>query len=183
MTASQRLKFLKIGAACAGGLLVLNFLVLPPVESAWGAQSDRIQDLEKKVQHGQQLIDRQAVIRSRWDEMLHANLPPDVSAAENNAFQAIDRWARAAGITFSSLTPQWQSHDEGYETLDCRASITGSQPALARFIYELETGSVPVNLEEYEITTRDDRGAVLTMTARFSFLRIENSSNPGRASR
>jgi Tfp pilus assembly protein PilO len=110
---------------------------------------------------------------------VRANLPTEVSAAENEAFQAIGRWATVSGITFSSLAPQWQTHDEGYDTFECRATATGTQAQLARFIYELESDKVPVSLDEFEITTRDEHGQQLTMTARFSFLRMDLSGKAG----
>jgi len=163
---------LKITAISLVGLFLLDRIVITPAIASWSAQSDRIDALRQKVDRGQQLLDRQDAIRTKWAEMMRANLPTEVSAAENEAFQAIGRWARDGGITFASLTPQWQDHDEGYQTLECRASATGNQAQLGRFIYELETDPLPVALEEYEITSRDEHGAELTMTARFSFLRL-----------
>jgi Tfp pilus assembly protein PilO len=180
MTDSQRLTYLKIGAIGVVGLLLLDWVVITPAMGAWSGQTERIDALRLKVQRGQQLIDRQDAIRQRWAHMVHANLPTEVSAAESEAFQAIGRWARVSGVSFASLTPQWQDHDEGYQTLDCRASATGTQAALSRFIYELETDPLPVSLDEFELTTRDDRGALLTMTARFSFLRMKVSGKDAK---
>jgi Tfp pilus assembly protein PilO len=177
MTESQRLTYLKIGAISVVGLWLLDFIVITPVVNSWGEQSDRIAALRQKVDRGQQLLDRQDSIREHWARMVGANLPAEVSAAEDVAYQAIGRWAAASGISFASLTPQWQDHDEGYQTFECRASATGTQASLSRFIYEMETDKVPVNLDEFEITTRDDRGALLTMTARFSFLRLNASGS------
>jgi Tfp pilus assembly protein PilO len=177
MTDSQRLTYLKIGAIVCGSLAFLNFIVIPPIVDSWGQQSAQIDALRQKVDRGQQLLDREDAIRKHWAGMVQANLPPEVSAAESVAYEAIGRWASASGISFSSLTPQWENHDEGYQTFECRASATGTQAALSRFIYEMETDKVPVSLDEFEITTRDDRGALLTMTARFSFLRLNSSEN------
>ncbi len=175
MTDAQRLTYLKIGAIGCASLCFLNFVIIPPIVESWGAQSDRIAALRQKVDRGQQLLDRQEAIRAHWAGMMGANLPVEVSAAESVAFQAISRWATASGISFSSLTYQWENHDEGYQTFECRSSATGTQASLGRFIYEMETDKVPVSLNEFEITTRDDRGALLTMTARFSFLRLNAS--------
>jgi Tfp pilus assembly protein PilO len=173
MTDNQRLLYLKIAAFGLVGFLLLDWVVISPAMASWSEQSTRIDALRQKVQRGQQLIDREDVIRRKWAQMVQANLPTEVSAAENEALQAIGRWARVSGITFASLTPRWQEHDEGYETYECRATATGTQASLSRFVYELETDPIPVNLEEYEITTRDDHGAVLTMTARMTFLRMK----------
>jgi Tfp pilus assembly protein PilO len=180
MTSERRTTLIKIGAAVCGVLFVLNYLVIGPYTAAWSGQSDHIDKLRQDVARGQQLVDRQNNIRNRWSAMLRANLPTDISASENIAVQAIDRWARTSGIAFSSLSPSWQEHDDdGYQLFELRATATGTQAALARFIYELETDPSPVNLEEYELTSRDDRGASLTMTARFSFIHIDATEKGG----
>jgi Tfp pilus assembly protein PilO len=124
------------------------------------------------VDRGQQLIDREDVIRRRFAQMTKENLPAEVSAAENVAFQAIGRWVRDSGVSVASLTPSWQDHDEGYQTLEWRISATGTQASLGRFMYEMETDSVPVNLDEFELTTRDEHGSDLALTGRFSFLQM-----------
>jgi len=180
MTDSERLKYLKIGAIGFAALLLLDRVVISPAMAGWSAQSDRIDTLRQKVQRGRQLLERKEAIRARWADMERANMPTEVSAAEDQAFQSIGRWAITSGISVESLTPQWLGHDEGYQTLEYRAAATGTQAALARFIYELEIDPAPVNLEEFEITTRDERGTQLTMTARFSFLRLPG---PERGSR
>ncbi|MBV9128250.1 MAG: hypothetical protein JO117_09210 [Verrucomicrobia bacterium] len=181
MKSSDRLMFLKIGAAAVVGLFLLDKIVLSPAIASWNDQSERIDALRKKVERGRQLVQREDAIRQRWAEMLHANLPADMSAAESDAFKALSRWVRDSGVALTSLTPQWQTHEEGYESFECRAAATGDQVSLGRFIYELEVDPMPVSLEECEITTRDARGAQLNMTARFSFVRL--TTEGGRSSR
>jgi Tfp pilus assembly protein PilO len=172
MTDAQRQTYLKIGAAVCVGLFILNYVVLNPFLAAWSDQSQRIDALRQKVDRGQQLVDREDVIRRRWAQMTQENLPSEISAAENVAFQAIGRWTRASGINVASLTPSWQDHDEGYQTLEWRISATGTQASLARFMYEMESDAVPVNFDEYEVSTRDEHGSQLSMTGRFSFLQM-----------
>ena len=75
-------------------------------------------------------------------------------------------------ITFTALNPQWHSHEEGYATLECRASATGDQAGIARFLYELETDPLAVRLENCEIATSDKEGRRLVLAARFTALRL-----------
>jgi hypothetical protein len=166
--------YLKIAAGVCAGFWLLDWAVISPVMSSWTSQSARIDALRQKVERGQQLIDREDAIRRKWAQMTQANLPTEVSAAESAAFQAISRWSRVSGISWS-LTTRWQDQDPGYQTFECRATATGSQAALSRFIFELETDPIPVSLDQYEITTRDEHGSQLTMTAQFSFLRMNLS--------
>ncbi len=175
MKAEQRLNLLKLAAIGGVGLILLDRMVITPAIASWHEQGDRITELQAKVQHGEQLLRRQDAIRQRWSEMVAANLPNDLSAAENQVFKAVGRWARDSQINFTSLTPQWQTHDEGYETLECRAAATGNQASIGRFIYEMEADHMPVNLEECELATRDAHGALVNLTARFSFLRLKDA--------
>ena len=182
MKSEQRKTLLKIAAGAFAGLWLLDLAVIEPAIARWHDQSERITALREKVQRGQQLLDRENSIRSRWAEMVRANLPKDVSVAESDAFKAIGRWVTNSRIILANLTPQWQEHDEdGYDTFECSITANGDQLSLGRFIYEMETDPMPVNFEGCEITTRDSRRTQLSMTAHFTFLRIgeANKLNTG----
>ena len=177
MTNERRQFLLKIGAAAVVILFLLDRFLIGPTIQNWSDQSKRIAALREKVQHGRQLCAREATLRERWAGMLRANLPAENSAAEYAALKAVDRWTHDSQINRTSLVPQWQSRDDGFEAYECRLGATGSQAALGRFLYELESDtSLPVNLEECELTSRDPRGAQLTLTARLTFLRLKESS-------
>ena len=182
MTDDKRKMYLKAGAIGIVSLFVLDHVIISPFIASWSDQSDRIGVLEQKVDRGQKLLDREDAIRQHWAGMQKANLPSEVSAAESQAFQAIGRWAMASGVNFASLAPNWQRDHEtdGYVTFECRATATGNQAQISRFIYELETDPIPVSLNEFEVATRDEHGQLLTMTARFSFLQMSVDTKGGR---
>ena len=175
MNNERRQLYLKIGAAASLGLLLLNAVVIEPAAQSWSDQTARITALREKVQRGRDLCKREAALRDRWAGMLRANLPAD---ADNVAYSAWARWGRDSQINVTSFTPSpWQARDDGFDLLECRVAATGSQAALGRFLYELESDqSVPVSLEECECTTRDPRGSQLTLTARITFLRLNETS-------
>lgn len=181
MTSNRRQLLLKIAAAVVVGLYLLDLVVIEPALAGWHEQSTRITALRTKVERGRQLREREKTIRERWAGMLRSNLPPEFSTAQNAASQSVFHWANMSRINLTSLTPQtqWQDHEEGYQTLECRIAATGSQAALGRFIYEMESDpGLPVNLEECELVTRDARGAQLSLTARITFLRLKESNTP-----
>ena len=175
MKTERRQLLLKIATATVVGLFLLDYVLIEPAIAAWKKQSVRITALRENVERGRQLREREPILRERWAGMLRVNLPSD---AESVVYKAWDRWVRESQIIGTSFTPTpWQTHEEGFETMECRVAVTGSQAALGRFIYELETDqSVPVSLEECEFTTRDPRGSQLTLTARITFLRLKETS-------
>lgn len=175
MTNERRQLLLKIGAATCAALLLLDRFVIEPAIQSWTEQNKRVAALQEKVKRGKQLCEREKSLRDRWNGMIQANLPEDVSAAENLIYKALDRWRNNSQILLTSLTPaQWQSREDGYSIMECRLTATGNQASLGRFLYELESDStLPVSLEECELTTRDARGSQITLTARITFLRLK----------
>lgn len=180
MSAKRRETLLKIGVGAVVALFLLDRMVISPAFAGWKAQSDRLTALRQKVKNGRQLTEREKSLRARWDEMQRANLPADMSSGENDVYKALARWTSESRVSFTSLTPQWRNHDEGYATFECRATAVGEQAALARLVYEIETDPLPARIEECELTARDAQGKQLSLALRFSFVRIEEQ---GRAAR
>ena len=180
MILPDRQTLLKIGAGLGIGLVLLDFVIIEPAIHSWDEQSDRIATLQKKVDRGQNLLDREDGIRNHWAAMLRANLPADDSNAEAAAFTDMNHWKADSGIALTSLTPNWQAHeDEGFDSFECRAAGTGDQVSIGHFLFDLGTDKLPCNLEECEISTRDAHGQQLTMTARFSFARVSPDITAG----
>ena len=168
------------------GLWFLDTFVIEPAFHAWSEQGERIASLQKKVDNGRKLLEREKIIRGRWADMQRANLSDDDSVAGGDILNAVNRWKLSSGIGLSNLVPQWQEHEDlGYDENECRVTATGGQTEIGHFLYALETDPIPVDLEECEIATRDAKGQQLTLTARFSFARLaaDTGSNVGRSPR
>jgi hypothetical protein len=180
MRSKNRETLLKIAVAAVVGLFLVDRMVLSPAIARWKAQSERIANLRQKVQRGRQLLERERSIQARWTDMQRTDLPEDTSAAENDVFKAISRWARESRIGFTSLTPQWRTHEDGYDTFECRASATGDQASLGRLLYEIETDPLPAHIEDCELATRDAQGKQLNLTVKFSFLRLTDAGRTTR---
>jgi hypothetical protein len=180
MLSKNREVILKIAAGAVIGLFVLDRAVLTPALGAWKTQSEHLADLKKKVERGHQLRDREKSIRERWADMQASDLPENLSAAENDVFQGIGRWARDSRISFTSLTPLWRTNEEGYDMFECRASAVGDQASLGRLIYEIETDPLPARVNECEFTSRDAQGKQLALTMRFSFVRLTDAKKSTR---
>lgn len=174
MRHKNRELILKIVVGAVVALFLLDRMVISPLIAHWGEQTERIAGLREKVERGQRLLEREQAIRERWAEMVERDLPDNVSTAESEVFKGVSRWANASRVGFTSLTPQWRSHEEGYDTYDCRATATGDQASLSRLLYEMERDNLPARVEEVEFTTRDKTGKQLLLTVRFSFLRLTN---------
>ncbi len=172
MRNNRRETLLKIGVGAVVGLFLLDRVIITPAFASWKAQGERLTELREQVQRGRQLVAREKSLRTRWEEMQRTDMPEDISLAENEVFQAIGRWTLDSRVNFTSLVPQWRAGEERCETFECRASATGDQATLGKLLYEIETDPLPAHVEECEISARDAKGTQLTMTMRFSFVRL-----------
>ena len=174
--ANKRETILKIVVGIVVGLFVLDRFILTPSINAWKAQSDRLQALREKVSKGKSLIERETSLRGRWADMLRTDMTEDNSAAEADVYKALGRWGSRSRVSFTSLVPNWHPHDDGYDTFECRVSASGDQASLGRLLYEIETDPLPARIEECEFNTRDAQGKQLTLSMRFSFVRINENA-------
>lgn len=177
----RREAILKIAVGVAVGLFVADRFVLTPAIAAWKEQGERLDGLRQRVTKGQQLIEREAALRGRWEEMLRTDIADDSSAAEADVYKALGRWGRDSRVSFTSLTPNWHLRaEEGYDTFECRVTANGDQNSLGRLIYEIESDPLPARIEECELSARDAKGGQLSLTMRFSFVRINSAGGATR---
>lgn len=172
MQRKQREKLLWRGVIAVVALYALNALVLSWAVQAWSDQSERIASLRKKVADAQQLMTRSKQLRARWAEMQRTDLADNNDVAEYDVYKAVQRWAGTSRISFTNMQQNWRVHDEGFDTLEVRATANGEQSTLGRLLYELETDPLPARVHELELSARDAQGKQLAMSLRFSFVRL-----------
>ena len=181
MRNNRRETFLKIGVGVVAGLFLLDRVIITPAFAGWREQGERLAALRKDVQRGRQLIEREQSLRGRWEEMQRTDMADDTSIAENDVLQAISRWTLDSHVNLTNLNlmPR-RAGEEGCDTSECRVTATGDQAMLGRLLYEIETDPLPAHVEECELSARDAKGTSLTMTMRFSFVRLIEGGKKGR---
>ncbi|KPL10960.1 hypothetical protein AMJ85_05040 [candidate division BRC1 bacterium SM23_51] len=171
MEIKKRERLLAVLALICFGTLAGDKLILSPLQNLWEARRERIAELEKSLNRGHALIDRDQMIKQRWRQMSQHGLPVEESVAENQVLQSMSRWSQASRLGVSSLKPRWiQEDEEDHKKLECRAAAEGSIGAIAQFLYEIERDPLALRLEEIEIAARDERGSQLTLAVRFTGL-------------
>jgi Tfp pilus assembly protein PilO len=90
-------------------------------------------------------------------------LPFDTSLAEQQLIKSFANWAGESGAQITSIMPQWKNDSTNYMTLGCRVEAAGSLGTLARFIHDVERGSVALRLDTVELATHDSTGQQLTL--------------------
>jgi Tfp pilus assembly protein PilO len=144
-------------------LYIGDLLVFEPMKNWWKAREANIVALRQQVSQGRTLVRRESVIRDEWQRIRTNSLPNDSSHAEEQVLKAFDNWAGSSGVNITSITPQWQSDQDDYSTLECRVEASGDLGTLSRFLYEIENDPMALQLESIELTASDDKGQQLTL--------------------
>ena len=157
-----RQRLLVVVTSVVVGLFAGDRLVLGPLTKAWSARSEQIRLLRKQIADGEQLLQRESGIRSRWQQMQSNALPSSVSQAEGKMLAAIDRWARTSQIGGYSVKPQEKRNDE-YATVECRVDAAGNLGTITRFLYEIEQDPLAMKVDIVELNSRDTTGSQISL--------------------
>ena len=163
MKIENRQQLLIVVTAIAVALLFADWVILPPLSDWWHKRADRIATLTKQIDDGELLIQREASLRARWDQLQTNSLPVDATVADQRMLDAVERWSQDSRATVLSITPQWKQDTDDYMTLDCRVEASGTLSDLSRFLYELEKDPMALRLESVELSSHDNDGQQLAL--------------------
>ncbi len=170
MRIENRQQFLVLAAAGAVALLAADRLVVTPLTKLWKARSAAIAELRKQVEEGASLVQREVIIRNRWEQMRDHTLPSNPSLAEQQLLRAFDSWAQRSRVSITSIMPQWKQDADEYKTLECRVDAAGDLESLSQFLYNVERDPMALKIESVELTARDNNGRQLTLAMQISGL-------------
>lgn len=152
------------------GLFALDKLVYGPLVEFYQKRSGRIVELRKRVTEGTALVQREKVVRARWEGMRDNTLPNNSSVAEQQLLKAFDFWAQQSRVSVMSITPQWKRDTEDFMSLECRVDAFGSLSTVTRFLYEIEQDPMGLKLEIVELGARDNEGQQISLGLQISGL-------------
>jgi hypothetical protein len=178
MNLGNRQQLLGVLAIVAVALLVGDRLVVTPLIKTWKERTAQLAQMKKSVAQGTQLIERDRVIRERWQTMRTNTLSSEVSIAQNQVLRAFDRWSQDSRVGVNGINTQWRRNEDDFATLECRVDASGTLAEIARFLYEIEKDQLGLKLDIVELTSRDDRGQQLTLALQVSGLQLEPPAQP-----
>ena len=178
MKIKNRQDFLVMLTLAAVGLFIGVNFILTPLGGWWSDRSKQIKDLRLKVSDGQQLIKREAGVRSHWSDMQAGALPANNSEAEQQLLKAFDTWRNDTGADLASIMPQWKSDSTNYMTISCRVELGGSLGTLSKYIYELEKSPLALRVDTVELSAHDNMGQQLTLGLEVNGLALTQPAQP-----
>ena len=170
MGTEQRQRILLIAAIAVVALFLGDRFVITPLADLWQNWGQTIRtDSENLTKFSPK---RAEDLQSRWAEMKRRSLPREHPVAEGQVLDAVIKWAGANRLAGTSVKPHWFGDDKDAQSksVEFRVTANGTLDSFAGFLYALEIDPMALRVEDVELTTRDPKGAQLTLALRFTGL-------------
>jgi hypothetical protein len=156
VTLSKREKYIAIGVAIAVVVLALDQLVFEPLFAQLKAIQNQRTDAVAKMDAANDLFARQRKLRVVWKKMQSGGLKADASSAESQAMHAILDWTATSGVQLTALKPERSMTQGQFQVISFHVTATGSMATVSRLLWAIETASIPVRVNDVQITPQPE---------------------------
>jgi hypothetical protein len=160
---SKRERMIGLVAGGVLGLLALDQILLSPLLARLDAADLRVNEAQIGLADARKLFQGDLQGRRDWNTMAGESLKLDAPAAESQLLNAVRDWAQAAGLGLTSLKPERNEKEQGYQKLTIRATATGSMRQASRFLQSVQSADIPVRVSDIQIASRKEGTDDLTL--------------------
>jgi len=161
---SKRERYIAIVSLSVAGILALDRLVYTPLMAQKEEIDMRIDSASEELIGARSLIKTSRDKGRDWAKMSGKGIPQNASQAESQVLNSVREWAQDARLSLSSVKPERTEKEKDYYKITFRATASGTMQQVTRFLYSVQTGSVPARITDVSITSRKEGTDDLTLT-------------------
>jgi Tfp pilus assembly protein PilO len=154
------------------GFWLLYVVAISPLMAARDQLDSDVSTADLGVTQANNLIHLAQKDRAKWDQMQRYGLHTDASAAESQMLHAIGDWARDAGLSLTGNKPDRAEAEKPFQKITFHVSSTGKLANINRFMWDVETATIPTRVEDFTVTARKDGTDDLSLSVAISTLCI-----------
>jgi hypothetical protein len=163
---NAREKKIAIGVLAAVVLMILYYVAFQPYSDARAQVVTDLTKVRGDLEHADTTFSRERKLRPVWNDMQKGGLNVDPAQAERQTLEALNVWARDAGLTLVTYKPERTTQEGTFQVVGISASGTGSMPQVARMLASIETAGIPVRVNDMTLTPAKE--GTDDLTVRFS---------------
>jgi Tfp pilus assembly protein PilO len=169
MALSNREQKIMILAVAAIVILMGDKYVLQPLLETREETSEMKRSLKSQLDEANEVIKREKVQKSRWDNMLNSGLSYDNELTEQRVIRFIKDSSSNSRFSLNSIQPEHQAKKEKFGQIDFLVSGTGSMESVTRLLWLIETSNtVPVRIESMTLGANNDDAQVMSLQLNLS---------------
>jgi len=179
MAVSKRERLILFALALVAGLLITDRMALSPYFE-WRTDMIVRRDAERRqLVDDRALLDRERRLRGMLVRMGGANAT-DTASVEGKVLNLVHDWEQQAGVGIGSFHRVRMVDSREFSTLSFQVSGSGSMLAVAKLLYAIETASIPLRVDDVQLTPKGESGEELTIQMLVSTLyRRNGQQTPG----
>ena len=164
MVLSKRERYIALATCSALGLLVLDHFVLTPLLEAREYYDTQVMSQQKTLSEARNTIKLAKANKPRWQEMQKSGLRRhDAAEAESEVMKEIRSWAQQAGLNLSLLKAERSEKEKEFQRSLIRVTVSGGMSQMARFLWHIQTASIPVQFGDVNLNTHKEGTDDLTL--------------------
>jgi len=168
MDLSRREKYIAIAALATVLILVLDQYAVTPVMDQLQEVAAEKAALVAQLSEAQSLFKRQRLHAARWRGMLESGMKRKPEEAESAIFHALREWSRQSGLSGSAVKPGKTDEQPDLVRLSFQVAAAGRMKTVAKFLWLIETATVPIRIEQLQLGARKDGEDDLSLQLKLS---------------
>ncbi|GIW76873.1 MAG: hypothetical protein KatS3mg104_1936 [Phycisphaerae bacterium] len=156
MNLSRREKIIGLVASVVVGGLMLDQLLVSPMLERLDNATAMIQQHQEDLQKAESVFSSDLAARKRWKQMVGNGFKTDASAAEGQLLDRVRDAAQRSGIGVQAFKPERSEKVNGFYRITIRVTATGNASQTVRFLYLLQTSTIPLKVMDLQISSRKD---------------------------
>ena len=180
MVLSRRERFIAIATGAILGIFALDRLGVEPLLTARSELDGQIASQRSALDRAQRLFTTNRQMNQRWRQIAGTELKSSQSEAESQVIHNVHDWAQESGLALPSLKSERAEKEKDFNKLSFRAMGTGTMSQIARFLWRIQTATMPIRITELSITSRKDGTDDLSLTLGISTIQLIHDPNKAK---
>ena len=169
---SKREKYIVAVAILALVIFVFDrFALTPLLDRKSEAEAERVA-LISDMERATSLFELNRRFIPKWNQMLNGGLGSKPADTESKILHALSDWSQEAGLKLSSVKPDRVTGTGLMREITFQVAAIGRMSAVVRFLWRLETASLPVRVKEVQLGSAKEGADDLSLQLRISALYI-----------
>ena len=162
MVLSKRERYISIVTVAVLAILVLDSFIISPALQRMEELDADLELAQQEMLGAQQLFQASAKANRNWATMAGDAMSRSGSGLgtggdqESRVLNAVRQWAQDEGMRLPSVIPQPAQQENGFNKSVLRATGSGSLSQIGRFLYRLQTTSMPVRITDMQLSSTKD---------------------------
>lgn len=163
MALTSRERMIMMAAIAAVLVLVSDRYALTPLMEKRSENKQLVKSLEAEVEHSLSILNRRKQLQSRWDQMQSDGLSAQDGRIESLVLRFLQESSKQAGLLLTSIQPEHSEVKADFGHIEFLISGSGDMRAVTRFLWNLETTSLPLKVESFQLGAADDTASQMSL--------------------